>query len=101
MSVSALHEASYGDVDHGLCDVDTLLVILHRLAQVDYPGQCPFDDPSMQQNFKPFCRIGLPDDRDREVEKGDIDHITSIPVHMGCQNTLCKDRAVWLISGKP
>jgi len=35
MSGSAQHEASHGDVDHGLCYAGTLLVILYKPAPAD------------------------------------------------------------------
>lgn len=35
MNVSAEHEASHGDVDHGLCDVNPLFVVLHEERPAD------------------------------------------------------------------
>ena len=44
MNVSAKHKASHSDVDHGLGNVDLLLVILHQTVPADHPAEGAFDD---------------------------------------------------------
>ena len=74
MSVSAQEQATHGDMDHGLRDVDPALMIARQATPSHHPSECPLDDPSARQDLEALLPVTPPDDLDNEVEVGSLVH---------------------------
>ena len=74
MGVSAEQIAAHGDEDHGLGDVDALLVVAHETAPAGHPAEGALDHPSARQNLEALLVVGPADDLDDEVEIGGLVH---------------------------
>src|SRR5665213_393283 len=73
MGVSADENAAHGDQDHGVRDVDALLVVAHETSPARHPAEGAFDDPAAG-HLEPLLVVGPTDDLDHEVEIGGFVH---------------------------
>src|SRR6266481_3751684 len=74
MADSAQEEATHGDVDHGLGDVDPLLVVAHEAAPPGHPTKGALDHPAPWQHLEAWFGVDAADDLDDEVEEGGLVH---------------------------
>src|SRR5271170_615388 len=74
MCISADEISTHGDEDHGVRDVDALLVVAHEASPTGHPAEGPFHDPATGQNLEAFLVIGSADDFDDEIEVGGLLH---------------------------
>ena len=74
MSVSADEIYAHSDEDHGMGDVDTLLVVAHEAAPPLHPAEGSFDHPAAWQNFKALLVIRPADDLDNELQVRGLVH---------------------------
>src|SRR6478672_7799516 len=74
MADSTKQEASHGNVDHGLGDIQALFVVAHETAPAGEPGEGSLDDPSAGQNLEAGFAIDAADALDDEVEEGRLVH---------------------------
>src|SRR5260370_6071946 len=74
MADSAQEEATHGDVDHGLGDVDPLLVVAHEAAPPGHPTKGALDHPAQWQHLEAWFGVDAADDLDDEVEEGGLVH---------------------------
>jgi hypothetical protein len=70
MGDSAEQEASHGDMDHGLGDIETLLVVAYETAPPSEPGEGSLDHPAAGQNLEAGFCVDAANDLDDEVEEG-------------------------------
>ena len=64
MADAAKQKTTHGDVDHGLGDVQALLVVAHEASPADEPSEGALDDPAARQHSKRM-QLGAFDDLDR------------------------------------
>jgi len=69
MGDAAQEEASHGDMDHGLGDVEALLEVSDETAPSDHPAEGAFDDPPARQHPEARFAIEAAHDLDDEVEE--------------------------------
>ncbi len=74
MADSTEEEASHGDMDHGLGNVDALLVVAHQPPPSGEPAEGSLDDPATGQDLEAGFGIDAADDLDDEVEEGGLVH---------------------------
>src|SRR3954454_13340103 len=74
MGVSSDEIAAHCDKDHGLRDVDALLVVAHEAAPSCHPAEGPLDDPAAGEDLEALLVVGSTDDLDHEVEIGGFVH---------------------------
>ena len=74
MSVSANEVSAHSDEDHGLRDIDALLVVAHEAAPPGHPSEGAFDDLSTWQHLEALLIIGSMNDLDNEVEVVGLAH---------------------------
>src|ERR1700741_217995 len=74
MADSAQEEATHGDVDHSLGDVDPLLVVAHEAAPPGHPTKGALDHPAPWQHLEAWFGVDAADDLDDEVEEGGLVH---------------------------
>src|SRR6266481_5240218 len=74
MADSAQEEATHGDVDHGLGDVDPLLVVAHEAAPPGHPTKGALDHPAPWQHLEAWFGVDAADDLYDEVEEGGLVH---------------------------
>ena len=67
VSVSPSEIAAHGDEDHGLRDVDALLVITDQSAPSDHPAKGPFDDA--RKRFLSYFPEGFHSTRLNQIER--------------------------------
>ncbi len=68
MGISAKQVAAHGDEDHGVRDVDALLVVAHETSPSGHPTESSLDDPAAGEDFEALLVVGSADDLDDEVE---------------------------------
>ncbi len=56
-------------MDHGLGNVQTLLVVAHQPSPADHPAEGPSDDPPTRDRREPDLLIGSPYDLDDKIEE--------------------------------
>ncbi len=54
MSDPAQEKGAYGDVDHGLGDVEGALIVPDQAPPADHPAECPLPDPTAREDVEPF-----------------------------------------------
>ena len=74
MSYTPEQEATHGDLDRGLGDVDALLVIAHQTSPPHHPAKGSLNGPAPGQNLEALLTLHLADDLDDEVEEGRLVH---------------------------
>ena len=74
MSVSANEVSAHSDEDHGLRDIDALLVVAHEAAPPGHRSEGAFDDLSTWQHLEALLIIGSMNDLDNEVEVVGLAH---------------------------
>src|SRR6516162_1039157 len=74
MGDSAEQEASHGDMDHGLGDIEALLVVAHETAPACEPGEGSLDHPAAGQNLEAGLSVDTADNLDDEAEEGGLVH---------------------------
>ena len=60
-------EASEGDVDHGLGDIDPFFVVAHETAPSRHPSEGSLNHPAARQHLEPWVVVDASDDFDDEV----------------------------------
>lgn len=67
MSDPSQHEASEGNLDHGLRGVEALFIVAHETTPADHPAKGALDDPALWQDLEPSLLIGATDDLEDKV----------------------------------
>ncbi len=74
MSDTPEEEGAEGDVDHGLGDVEALLVVSHEASPAHHPSEGSLYDPSTGQDMEALGAFDPADHLDDEVEEGGLVH---------------------------
>ncbi len=76
MSVSADEIAAHSDKDHGVRDVDALLVVAHEAAPSCHPAEGALDNPAAGRtsDFEALLVVGSADDLYHEVQIDGLVH---------------------------
>src|SRR5665213_2936899 len=67
MGVSADENAAHGDEDHGLGDVDALLVVAHETSPARHPCEGSLDHPASVQYLEARFGVEAANDLDEEA----------------------------------
>lgn len=65
---------SPGDEDHGLGDIDPLLVVADQASPSAHPAKGALDDPAARQGLEAFLVAAPTDDLDDEIEIASLVH---------------------------
>ena len=65
MGDAAEQEGAHGDMDHGLGDVEPLLVVAHQAAPAGHPAEGPLDHPAAGQDLEALLAGKLAHDLER------------------------------------
>src|SRR5450755_245067 len=68
MGISPYEVSTHGDEDHGMRDVDALLIVAHETSPTRHPAECSLDDPTARQHPETLLVVRSADDLDHEVE---------------------------------
>lgn len=74
MADASEEEASHSNVDHGLGDVEALLVVAHQPTPSGEPTEGPLDHPAARQYLEAGLAVDAADNLDDEVEEGGFVH---------------------------
>lgn len=74
MSVSAGEIGAHSDEDHGLCDIDAALVVVHEASPSGHPSEGSFHDPAPGENLKAFRSVPTPNHLNDEVQVSSLVH---------------------------
>src|SRR5476649_797491 len=74
MGISSDEVSAHGNENHGMGDVDALLIITHETSPAHHPAKGAFDDPTSGEDIEPLLAVGPTDDFDHEVEVGGFVH---------------------------
>ena len=69
MGDAAQEEASHGDMDHRLGDIETPLKITDEATPADQPTECALDHPPARQHLEARFAVDATHDLDDEVEE--------------------------------
>src|SRR5918999_347724 len=72
MADAAHEQASHGEEDHRLGDVETALVIAHQASVAHEPAEGTFNNPAARDHLEAWLGIQPPDDLDHEVEESGL-----------------------------
>ena len=71
---SVEYQAAAGNVDHGLGDVEALLVVTHQAAPTDEPAEGALHHPAARQHLEARLGVDAAHYFDDEFEEGDLVH---------------------------
>src|SRR5215216_5870727 len=78
-------KASHCDVDHGLGDVEAVLVVAHETPPAHEPSEGALDHPTARQHLEAGLLIDAAHDLDDEIEEGGLVHELAAVIGAVCE----------------